>query len=100
MVKTVIWTLGAQYDRKDILDYWTLRNQSPEFSIKLNARFEHAIQYIAKHPDAGRLTNLENIRTVLVLYYLIIYEINTAEIYILSIWDGRQNPEKPEARLK
>jgi plasmid stabilization system protein ParE len=100
MAKKIIWTLGAHYERKDILDYWTFRNQSGIFSAKLNERFQHAIEYVAKHPQTGRPTDIENIRTILIHHYLVIYEITENELFILSIWDARQDPEKLKSRLK
>ena len=35
MAKQVIWSLRAQNDKKEILDYWKQRNKSNTYSKKL-----------------------------------------------------------------
>ena len=54
MAKQVTWTKRAHQDRKDILHYWKLHNQSTEYSKKLNQLFKKAILLIAAHPHIGR----------------------------------------------
>lgn len=93
MVKQITWARRAQQDRKEILHYWRTKNQSTVYSKKLNLLFKKAIALIAAHPNIGRRTNIENVRIKLVRDYLIFYEESEPEIFILSIWDNRRNPE-------
>lgn len=93
MDKRITWTLQAHNDRKEILLYWKHRNQSSTYSKKLNNLFKTAIDLIAAHPYIGRKTNFEKVRIKLVRDYLLFYEIAEEEIFILTIWDGRQNPK-------
>jgi plasmid stabilization system protein ParE len=91
MAKQVEWTLGAQYDRKDIFEYWNNRNKY--------ALFKKSIKIISKHPKIGRSFGRDNIRVTVVKDYLIVYEEMDDCIRILSIWDSRQDPDKLEKRL-
>jgi len=85
MVKQIIWSHRAQNDRKEILQYWRVRNQSNAYSIKLNLLFKRAIQLMSDHPHIGRKTDIENIRVKLVRDYLIVYEETENRIEILTI---------------
>lgn len=94
MAKRIVWTRKAHNDRKEILQYWKLHNQSDTYSKRLNGLFKKAISLIATHPNIGRRTSIENVRVKLVRDYLIFYEeVNTA-IYILSVWDNRRDPDQ------
>jgi addiction module RelE/StbE family toxin len=99
MAKQVEWTLGAQYDRKDIFEYWNNRNKSNLYSKKLYALFKKSIKIISKHPKIGRSFGRDNIRVTVVKDYLIVYKETDNCIQILSIWDSRQDPDRLEKRL-
>ena len=74
MVKQVVWSLRAQEDRKDILDYWRQRNKSNTYSKKLNQLFKESVKIIIDFPQIGKLTDDTNTRIKIVRNYLIIYE--------------------------
>jgi len=59
----------------------------------LNILIKKAISLIAIHPHIGRRTTI-GIRVKLVRDYLIFYEETDDQIFILSIWDNRRNPEE------
>lgn len=88
--RKVIWTLKANTERKEILEYWILRNKSKTFSIKLNKLFIDTIQLLAEHPTIGRKTNIKDVRVKIIRDYLLFYEYSKSELIILSIWDGRR----------
>jgi len=69
------------------------RNHSKTFSIKLNHLFTTSLKLLASNPDVGRKTQIKNIRVKLIREYLLFYEIFEKEIVVLTIWDGRRNPE-------
>lgn len=94
MAKQITWTYRAQQDRIEILHHWRIRNQSNTYSKKLNLLFKKAIALIAVHPHIGRRTTIEGIRVKLVRDYLIFYEETGEQVFILSIWDNRRNPEE------
>ena len=100
MAKKVIWSLRAQSDRKNILDYWRQRNKSDTYSKKLDDRFREAVSIIKDFPQIGKLTDDQKARVKIVRDYLLIYEETADSIIILTVWDSRQNPEKLEKILK
>lgn len=69
MVKQVRWTSGAQFDRKEILQYWNTRNKSNIYSRKLNQLFKENIKFIQKYPTMGRLMGRDDIRLSVVRDY-------------------------------
>ena len=100
MAKQVIWSLRAQNDKKEILDYWKQRNKSNTYSKKLNELFKESIKIILDFPQIGKVTDDTKARIKIVRDYLIIYEETETQILILTIWDSRQDPEKLEKILR
>ncbi len=94
MARKVKWTITTQLQRKDILQYWINRNKSSTYSKKLSQLFKEAIYLIKTKPKIGRLTDIEDVRLKVVRDYLIFYEFDDEYLYILSIWDSRQDPNK------
>ena len=94
MAKQVIWSLRAQNDKKEILDYWRQRNKSNTYSKKLNELFKESIKIILDFPQIGKVTDDTKARIKIVRDYLIIYEETETQIFILTIWDSRQDPDK------
>lgn len=94
MARQVIWSLRAQQDKKEILEYWIKRNKSNSYSIKLNELFKESTKIIAGYPQIGKLTNEKNVRVKIVKDYLLFYEVTENHIFVLTIWDSRQDPDK------
>jgi len=99
MAKRIIWSKRAQNDRMEILKYWTDRNKSKNYSIKLARLFKEAIKLISNYPEIGKPTDEVNVRIKVVRDYFLIYEVEKDQISILTIWDSRQNPDKLSKRL-
>ena len=89
--RKIIWTKTANLERKEILEYWILRNKSKRFSIKLNYLILQTLEVLRENPTIGRRTNIDNVRVKLIREYLLLYEFSDAELIILSIWDARRN---------
>ena len=98
--KKVIWSLKAQQDRLDILEYWINRNKSTTYSTKLNKLFKEAEQLIAIHPDIGKQSDIHNIRIKIIRSYLMIYKITGEQIQILTLRDGRDDPNELNKIIK
>lgn len=94
MLKKVIWSHKAQLDRKEVIEYWTHRNKSNVYSIKLNKLFKESIQLIKKHPRIGKKTDIKNVRAKIIRDYIMFYEIQDKRIIILTIWSSKQDPKK------
>ena len=87
------WTRQAIDDRKEILTYWTVRNKSSNYSKKLNEEFNRSLELVKKHPNIGKPSEIEGIRLKIVKHYFIVYKETSETIFVLKIWDTRQNPE-------
>ncbi|WP_374465129.1 type II toxin-antitoxin system RelE/ParE family toxin [Chryseobacterium sp.] len=92
--RKVIWTVKANTERKEILEYWILRNKSNVFSIKLNKLILYNIELLAEHLAIERKTDIERVRVKIVRDYLISYEFSNSELIVLSVWDGRREDKK------
>ena len=90
----IIWTNTAITQRNYIFEYWNTRNKSYSYSKKLNQKIKERISILSNNPEIGKVTTLPNYRAISLGNYSIIYTIIKSEIYITSIWDNRQNPEK------
>ena len=93
MARKIIWSENAKNEKIEILRFQIKRNQSNAYSKKLNILFKEAIKLIVNNPGAGHITIKENVRVKIVKDYLIIYKITPDTIQVLSIFDGRRNPE-------
>ena len=89
--RKINWTKEANFERKEILDYWIIRNKSKTYSIKLNKLFINTLKQISDNPKIGRKTNFENVRVKIIRDYLLFYEFDTKQIKVLSLWDGRRD---------
>jgi len=98
--RKIIWSIRAQQDRLQILEYWIERNKSESYSEKLYNLFNSAIELISEHPEIGRQTDEQDIRAKIVRDYMIFYQVSEQQLNILAIWDTRQNPEKIEQIIK
>ena len=94
MAFKITWTVKAQKDRLAILEYWTDRNKSRLFAVKLNEIFNSRIELLSHYPNLGKKTDMRNIRVLIVRDYLIFYKIIDNIIFIISLFDARQNPKK------
>jgi len=93
MVKRIIWSKIAIKSRDEILEYWSQRNRSRRYSIKLSKVFQRAINNLQGFSSLGKKTNRVNTRECIVINYSIFYEVTKKEIIILLIWDNRRNPK-------
>ncbi|MBK6977962.1 MAG: type II toxin-antitoxin system RelE/ParE family toxin [Cytophagaceae bacterium] len=91
--RKIVWTQKAQFERKEILEYWIIRNKSATYSIKLNKKIIETLRMLSFNPFLGRKSEIESIRIKLVKDYFLIYQITSEEIVVLSLWDSRRNPE-------
>ena len=94
MAKRLIWSVRAKKELLETLNYWDERNLSPAYSKKLVSRINSITAAISEQPFLGRATTVTNVRVTGFDAYLIFYEIFPKHVLILSVFDGRQDPEK------
>jgi len=92
--REVIWTKVSEIQLQEILEFFTNRNKSRQYSRKLYKKFKAELKGAAINPESGLKTKLDQIRGLIIEDYIIFYEILEDRILILKVWDCRQNPDK------
>ena len=100
MARRIRWSPRAANDRIQILEYWIERNKSTTYSRNLNRLINNAVQLISERPNIGRQTDHLNVRIKIVKDYLIYYRIKDDVLEIITLWDGRRNPDILQRLLK
>lgn len=93
MAQRVIWSSSAEKDLQQILEYWIHRNKSTRYSKRLLSLFIDYSKLLQRKNNIGKPTDVLNVRQGVIGDFSMFYEVAPTEIYILRIWDNRQNPE-------
>ena len=99
MIKSIVWSAVAKRNLKEIKRFYDLRNQNSEYSKKLLRVFKNAANLIERQPRIGKNTDKAGIKGLIVLNYIIFYEILHSHILILMVWDCRRDPKQLEKFL-
>jgi toxin YoeB len=94
MAKKIVWTNKAKKQLIEILKYWTERNGSDAFSIKLKNLIKDQLKLISDFPQSGKKTDIPNVSVKVIHKYLLYYELIDNTIYILTILHGNRNPRE------
>ena len=90
----VKWTKEAREQFKEILRFYTKRNQSAIYSIRLKHGVYELVKHFQRSPYFGeQVGDNENIRRVSYGNFVILYEIKPKAVEIYSIRDGRRDDE-------
>lgn len=92
--KRIIWSEHAKDELRKVLAYYTNRNQSTKYSLKLLNEIEGLLEALSKSGLIGRLSSNKITRVIPMKVYFIFYEINERSIEIVSFWDNRQDENK------
>ncbi|HTN20181.1 MAG TPA: type II toxin-antitoxin system RelE/ParE family toxin [Pelobium sp.] len=92
--KTVVWTVTAIRQRRNILEYWVQHNSSTQYSKKLVKAINLRVGIIAKHPEVGKQTSMSETRESAMGNFSLYYKIIEDKIVIMAFWDNRQNPDE------
>lgn len=80
----VLWTLAAEKDRADIVDY--IAQDNPLAAIRMDERFEAAVGRLAEHPLMGRPGQIPGARELIAHEsYRLVYEVHTDTVWILAL---------------
>jgi plasmid stabilization system protein ParE len=91
--RAVTWTKVSEIQLQEILQFFTRRNKSPQYSRKLYKKFKAELKTAAKNPEIGIQTRLNQIRGLIIEDYILFYEILEDRIVVLKVWDCRQSPD-------
>lgn len=96
MARRIIWSHEAQQERRSILYYWEERTRSKTFSRKLNRLFNERLNQARQFPEMGLKTDFPSVYILVIREYLVFYRVTDLTLTVLTLWDGRRNPdEKP-----
>lgn len=90
----IVWTETAVKQRREILRYWTKRNNSTTYAEKLIEITAKQVQLISTNPKAFKETEIANVRESAMGHFSLYYRISADEIIIMAFWDNRQDPKK------
>ena len=80
----ILWTLSAEQDRADIVDFIALDN--PRAAIRMDEVFEAAIGRLAEHPLMRRPGQIPGTRELIPHEsYRLIYEVQADTVWILAL---------------
>ncbi|GAA4403081.1 type II toxin-antitoxin system RelE/ParE family toxin [Quisquiliibacterium transsilvanicum] len=80
----VLWTLAAEQDRADIVDFIALDN--PRAAIRMDEVFEAAVGRLAEHPLMGRTGEIAGTRELIPHEsYRLVYEVQADTVWILAL---------------
>ena len=92
--RKVVWTETAAKQRREILRYWTERNQSTIYAEKLIEITAKHLKVITKNPKAFKETELNNIHESAMGHFSLYYKITPDQLIVMAFWDNRQDPKK------
>jgi len=92
--REVVWTRNSEIQLQEILEFFTNRNKSEQYSQRLYKKFKAELKVAAQRPEIGIRTKLDQIRGLIVEDYILFYQILEDKLLVLKVWDCRQNPDK------
>lgn len=96
--RKIIWSSQANRKLFEIMEFYTQRNKSKTYSIKLYERFNKELSLLTKQPEIGIKTEIESVRGLIMDDYILFYEFDSERIIVHTLWDCRQDPE--DLRIK
>ena len=92
--RKIIWSPFAERKLSGILEYYTDRNKSRTYSLKLYNKFQKQLSTLNKNPDIGITTSYLNIRGMIIDDYTLYYEVTNEKIIVHILRDNRQDPNE------
>lgn len=85
------WSLSAEADLFEILEFYYQRNGNIEYNLKINDDIKSHIHLLKQNPFLGRPAKHKNVGALIAGNYEILYEYINKVILIIMIWDCRRN---------
>ena len=92
--RKIVWTETAAKQRREILRYWTERNNSKSYAEKLIEITVKHLKVISKNPEAFKESEIDKVRESAMGHFSLYYKITTNQIIVMAFWDNRQDPKK------
>ena len=89
---SLTWTQKAEGEWKEILTFYTVRNGSRTYSLKLDEELQKKLTTICSHPELGEKTKRKGIRRCVVARrFAVFYQFDSECVEIITIVDARRN---------
>jgi len=86
------WDEEAEEEWEQILTYYTLRNASHAYSLKLDKELQETLAAICERPGMGQEMELEGVRRFSVVRrFAVFYQFDSEKVEVLSVVDARRN---------
>jgi len=92
--REIVWTRNSEIQLQEILSFYSQRNKSQNYSLKLYSKFKTELKKVALKPEIGLKTKLDLIRGLIVGDFILFYKILDDKILVLKVWNCKQNPDK------
>lgn len=92
--RAIVWTETAIKQRREILKYWTLRNQSSDYAEKLIKLIAKRTKVIVESPEAFKMADFPETRVSALGHFSIFYKVSATQLIITAFWDNRQDPKE------
>jgi plasmid stabilization system protein ParE len=92
--RKIVWTETASKQRREILKYWTERNESTIYAKKLIEITAKHLKVISKNPEAFKETEIDDVRESAMGHFSLYYKITPDQIIVMAFWDNRQDLKK------
>jgi plasmid stabilization system protein ParE len=92
--RKIVWTETAAKQRREVLRYWTERNNSTTYAEKLIEITAKHLTVISKNPEAFKETEINDVRESAMGHFSLYYKITPDQIIVMAFWDNRQEPNK------
>ncbi|MDQ0591043.1 type II toxin-antitoxin system RelE/ParE family toxin [Variovorax paradoxus] len=80
----VLWTLSAEQDRADIVDF--IAQDNPLAAIRMDEIFSAVVRRLAEHPLLGRAGQIPGTRELIPHEsYRLVYEVRADTVWILTL---------------
>jgi toxin ParE1/3/4 len=80
----VLWTLSAEQDRADIIDF--IAQDNPLAAIRIDELFGTAVGQLAEYPKMGRAGQIPGTRELIPHEsYRLVYEVQADTVWILAL---------------
>ena len=86
------WTTRAEEEWERILTFYTIRNGSRTYSLKLDTELKHILELLCIQPGMGQETKRKGIRRrVIARRFALFYQFDSESVTVVSIVDARRN---------
>lgn len=90
--KKIIWTTNADNQLFEIMYYYSQRNKSDIYSLKLQSEIKEKLSKLEFSISLPKKTSLKNVYYFTHKHISILFSIEELDIIVLLAWDERRNP--------